>query len=349
MLNNFSNLFKIKSSFDFMAKFFIIISFSLSGLFFSYSQCDAATGICLPGQVETENTRTAELADKQAKDKAATDAVSKECGGANNFNCYTLLESFGTEEGVMTTITISETGLGIYLEQIMTYMLMIVTIAAVFFMIYGGILYLTTDIVNKKAEGKEVITRVVIGLIFVFSVWTIMNSINSGLLKNSLNFSLKGIGAGIKAAVTGTPSPAGTTPTPVPIPTNPSSNTPPAGVSRVCPEGLETVQGRYQLCKTVASKMKELISAAAADGVTLTLASAYRSADSGTVSNGTTAAAGRSLHQVGLAVDFNGFKRGPATDKRFVWLLNNAGKFGFYNTLYLKRSDEYNHWSTAGK
>lgn len=306
-------------------KSLFIISFLFSITSFSYA--------------ETAETRRAE----------AEVAANSACGGKDNFNCYTLLESFGTEEGVQKTVIIKDGELGKYLEQIMTYMLMIVTIAAVFFMIYGGILYLTTDIVNKKAEGKEVITRVVIGLIFVFSVWTIMNSINSGLLKNSLNFSLKGIGASIQSAVTGVPAPAGTTPTPVPTPTNPNSNTPPAGVSRACPEGLETVQGRYQLCKTVASKMKELISAAGADGVTLTLASAYRSADSGTVSGGTTAAAGRSLHQVGLAVDFNGFKRGPATDKRFVWLLNNAGRFGFYNTLYLSKSDEYNHWSTTGR
>ncbi len=311
-------------------KSLFIISFLFSITSFSYA--------------ETAETRRAE----------AEVAANSACGGKDNFNCYTLLESFGTEEDVQKTVIIKDGELGKYLEQIMTYMLMIVTIAAVFFMIYGGILYLTTDIVNKKAEGKEVITRVVIGLIFVFSIWTIMNSINSGLLKNSLNFSLDAIGVKIKQAVTGTtpsvsssPAPSGTTP--VPTPTNPNSNTPPAGVSRACPEGLETVQGRYQLCKTVASKMKELISAAGADGVTLTLASAYRSADSGTVSGGTTAAAGRSLHQVGLAVDFNGFKRGPATDKRFVWLLNNAGRFGFYNTLYLSKSDEYNHWSTTGR
>jgi LAS superfamily LD-carboxypeptidase LdcB len=174
-----------------------------------------------------------------------------------------------------------------------------------------------------------------------------MNSINSGLLKNSLNFSLEGLGRVITSAVTGVPAaPSSTTPTP----TNPTSNTPPSAVVRSCPEGLETVQGRYQLCKTVSQKMKDLIAAAAKDGVTLTLASAYRTADSGTLSGGTTAAAaGRSLHQVGLAVDFNGFKRGPSTDARFVWLLNNAGKYGFYNTLYLSRSDEYNHWSTSGR
>ena len=56
------------------------------------------------------------------------------------------------------------------------------------------------------------------------------------------------------------------------------------------------------------------------------------------------------MHQQGLAVDFGGnFKYGPATDKRFVWLTNNASKYGFYNVLYKTKRDEYNHWSTSGR
>jgi LAS superfamily LD-carboxypeptidase LdcB len=56
------------------------------------------------------------------------------------------------------------------------------------------------------------------------------------------------------------------------------------------------------------------------------------------------------MHQQGLAVDFSGgFKRGPATDKRYVWLRANASKFGFYNNLAPAKADEYNHWSTTGR
>jgi LAS superfamily LD-carboxypeptidase LdcB len=117
-----------------------------------------------------------------------------------------------------------------------------------------------------------------------------------------------------------------------------------------CATGLETVQGSYQLCKDVADKMKELLAAASAAGVNLQIVSAYRSADSSTVSGGGTAAAsGMSNHQRGRAVDFSGFKNGPDKEGRFMWLQNNASKYGFYNILYKTKSDEYNHWSTTGK
>ena len=223
----------------------------------------------------------------------------------------------------------------------MSYLLVLVTIAAVFYMIYGGVLYLTTDIINQKKEGKEVITRVIIGLIFVFSVWTIMNSINSGLLKNSLDFSLKKLGVTVGSAVSTTLSTIAGTPTTPSKPTSPVEG---------CSSGLVTIQGSYQLCSTVADNMKSLISDASKDGVNLIVASAYRSQNSGAVAGGGTAAAnGKSMHQVGLAVDFSGFKNGPALDSRFVWLQNNASKYGFYNVLYKTKSDEYNHWSTTGR
>jgi biotin carboxyl carrier protein len=199
---------KLKSIYINTVKSFLIACFFIFTLTFSYAQeintpcdptgySDALGNVIGSSDCLTDSTGT--TANNQASQDAA-EAKQKECNGADNYDCYTLLESFGSE----SSVDITEGGLGIYLEQIMVYFLMIVTIAAVFFMIYGGILYLTTDIVSKKAEGREIITRVVIGLIFVFSVWTIMNSINSGLLKNSLNFSLKNIGVVIKNAVTGT-------------------------------------------------------------------------------------------------------------------------------------------------
>lgn len=270
--------------------------------------------------------------------------INAECGSPEDNNCYTLLESITGGEGGVDEITIQADGLGAYLEMIMSYLLVLVTIAAVFYLIYGGVLYLTTDIINQKKEGKEVITRVIVGLIFVFSVWTIMNSINSGLLKSSLDFSLKKIGVTVGSAVSTTLSTiagggsASTTPS---KPSNPITG---------CAAGLETVQGGYQLCGSVAGSMKSLISAAANDGVNLSVVSAYRSQNSSAVAGGGTAAAnGKSMHQVGLAVDFSGFKNGPENDSRFVWLQNNASKYGFYNVLYKTKSDEYNHWSTTGR
>jgi hypothetical protein len=263
-----------------------------------------------------------------------------DCGKKDNYDCYTLLESIGGggESGVTEQVIIRNGELSGYLQQIITYLLMLVAVAAVFYMIYGGILYVTTDIINKKAEGKEMIQRVTYGLIFVFTVWLLINSINPNMLKNSLDFSLSTIGIDLASTTPSQTTQTPATPTIKPI------------VMGSCATGLETVQGSYQLCKDVADKMKELLAAASAAGVNLQIVSAYRSADSSTVSGGGTAAAsGMSNHQRGRAVDFSGFKNGPDKEGRFMWLQNNASKYGFYNILYKTKSDEYNHWSTTGK
>lgn len=360
---------------SFLVLVFLFSSLSFSNINYSKAQCDAATGVCLPGQIEEEDRRVAELADKQAREAAEARANSEKCGGENNFNCYTLLESYGTEEGVKEEVIISETGLGVYLEQMMTYMLMIVTIAAVFFMIYGGILYLTTDIVNKKAEGREVITRVVIGLIFVFSVWTIMNSINEGLLKNSLNFSLKGIGVSIKEALPGGTStstaPAGTTPTPggttpaTPAPSGPSVTLPKGGICE--PANVIVVYG-IKVCNSVSDNFKKMLDKAKVDGITLTAAgpiSGWRSMQDqeflrkkhcggeANVYNANarckplTALPGQSNHQNGQAVDFAeaGSRAGGKNSLAYKWLDKNAASFGFYNKI----ASEPWHWSVSGK
>ena len=66
---------------------------------------------------------------------------------------------------------------------------MIVAIIAAFYLVYGGIQYLTTDMSSTKLEGKETIKRVLVGLIFIFSVWTIFNAINPQFLKSNITFS----------------------------------------------------------------------------------------------------------------------------------------------------------------
>lgn len=349
-------------------KSFFIISFLFSGLFIASAQCDG-NGVCIPGQTEAENNRTNELANTQTENANQERIKNAECNGTDNYNCYTLLEGFGGEDGRLNTITIEKDGLGKYLESIMTYFLMIVTIAAVFFMIYGGILYLTTDIVNKKAEGREVITRVVIGLIFVFSVWTIMNSINSGLLKNSLNFSLEGIGVAIKGAVTGSTPPSGSSTAPVgtgPGGTSTSSTpqTPPITISGSCSSGVVEVQNGIKLCSNVAQKMKDLLAFATKEGINLQLVSGFRDPQRqielrrkncgpsnydiyqkpSRLCNPQTAIPGTSNHEKGVAVDFQNMS---SKNANYDWLTKNAPAFGFYNDY--AKTKEYWHWSTNGR
>ena len=257
---------------------------------------------------------------------------------------YTLLEPLGG--GATTTYTIEKEGLSKYITDITRYFFMLVAVIAAFYLIYGGIQYLTTDMSSLKLEGKETIKRVIVGLIFIFSIWTVFNAINPDLLRSAPDF-----GSIEKESPTGD---AGTAiPPPVAPPANsgqPVSPAPSNTLSQYCTSGLETVQGNYQMCSTVAGKMRDMIAKAAGDGITLTIVSAYRSAPSCAVTTGT-CARNISNHQKGLAVDFGGgFKSGPATNPTYVWLVKNASSFGFYNTLIQAGyRDEYNHWSTTGR
>jgi hypothetical protein len=63
-------------------------------------------------------------------------------------------------------------------------------------------------------EGKETVTRVITGIVFIFSVWVLLNSINPNLLKNTIGFA-----GGAVGITTGTTPGSGTVkpvdPTPV--------------------------------------------------------------------------------------------------------------------------------------
>ena len=253
---------------------------------------------------------------------------------------YTLLEPISSGTDKLYNYAVSSSNLSNYITNISSYLYMIVAIIAAFYLVYGGIQYLTTDMSSTKLEGKETIKRVLVGLIFIFSVWTIFNAINPQFLKSNLEFGdiEKESAAGDSGTATSTK------------PSDPNKPVPIGGTPiYACTEGLEIVQGNYQMCKTVAGNMKAMISAASNAGVTLSIASAYRTSQSCAVTNGT-CAKGVSNHQKGLAADFNGFKNGPASDPRYVWLKANAATYGFHNKLVAAGyKDEYNHWSTTGR
>ena len=118
-----------------------------------------------------------------------------------------------------------------------------------------------------------------------------------------------------------------------------------------CPQGLEVVQKNILLCASVAKNMRELLAAAAKDGIILDINSGYRKTESCQLTGGT-CAKGISNHQRAIAVDFNGgFKTNGGSNPKYIWLTKNAAKYGFYNILVtqFKKYDEYNHWSTTGR
>ncbi len=156
----------------------------------------------------------------------------------------------------------------------------------------------------------------------------------------------------------GIPCPAGTTPTP----NNPQQDYGPGRVPtiklNVC--DLPTVRG---VNSSAAAKALEMINAASAQGVTLS-GSAFRSYDRqkelriahgcasdslpSSACNPPTARPGTSMHEVGLAIDFEGIsKKGRNCtfrgNRRWEWLTANAARYGFKQL-----SSECWHWSTTG-
>lgn len=129
------------------------------------------------------------------------------------------------------------------------------------------------------------------------------------------------------------------------------------------PDEITNVQGLY-VHKNIASKVDELLSAARGDGVDLS-GWGYRSnlkqielrqKHCGTSEYAVwempasscrppTARPGQSMHERGLAIDFtyNGGSMTSRSNPGFVWLNNNAHRWGFVNL-----PSEPWHWSTTG-
>jgi D-alanyl-D-alanine carboxypeptidase/Type IV secretion system pilin len=285
--------------------------------------------------------------ERERLEKAARSA----CNGTNNYTCYTLLEPLSTGTDITATVKIESGGLSAYINTVFIYLLMLIVVVSVFYLIYGGTLYLTTDIISKKFEGKEVIKRVVVGLIFVFSVWTIMNTINPNLLANTLNFNT------IREIFT--PPSADEEDAEVP---------PPQAARGIClPADVVTVNN-IKVCKDIKENLILMLEEAKKSGITLTQAGprggwrsnedqiALRAKNCGGLQNVNvrgakckplTALPGESNHQGGRAIDFAeaGLSRDGKKSEAYKWLSSNAARFGFKNSI----ASEPWHWSVTGR
>jgi hypothetical protein len=253
-----------------------------------------------------------------------------------------------------------------YLNNVFTYALIIVSTVAVFALMYYGITYLTTDIVNKKAEGKDGLIKVLSGLLFIFTAWLVLNSINPDLLRNAVNF---GIGSTSTlsggAVVQGggqTSSVQGQTTGVVPLPSSPPR------CATIPQSELTMVQG-YPLRTSAANNFNLMYQAAQRDGITLVVTSGYRtdarqlelynqmgcSNSTGRVvcSGGQVVALPCSLggqgsnHSTGYALDISvGCSNGTTCNSAiWNWLKRNGGQYGFNNNL----PNDPVHWSPSGR
>ena len=60
-------------------------------------------------------------------------------------------------------------------------------ILAVLRIVYGGYLYMTTDVWSKLEDAKRVLSDAVIGLLLLLAIWLILNQINPHILDLNIN------------------------------------------------------------------------------------------------------------------------------------------------------------------
>lgn len=76
---------------------------------------------------------------------------------------------------------------GGYLNQMFRLAIGLAAIFAVFFMVVGGIEYMSTDAWTEKKEGMKKIKNAFWGLVLVLASWLILNTINPDILKLKLD------------------------------------------------------------------------------------------------------------------------------------------------------------------
>jgi len=100
------------------------------------------------------------------------------------------LTSIGTEAG-------NQAGIGPFVNLLYKYGVGIGAILAVLLVMYGGFQYMTSEAVGNKSEGRETITRALIGLFLLLSPVLVFGVINRDILNIDLDFGRLNYGGGV--------------------------------------------------------------------------------------------------------------------------------------------------------
>ncbi|MES2436440.1 MAG: pilin [Patescibacteria group bacterium] len=92
---------------------------------------------------------------------------------------YQFLAPLPTETGATLP---AENGLSVYANSMYRILVSISGVIAVFMLVYGGILYMSSDAITGKREGKDIIKRTLWGLILVIGSWLIIYTLNPSSL-----------------------------------------------------------------------------------------------------------------------------------------------------------------------
>ncbi len=79
-----------------------------------------------------------------------------------------------------------ETTLKTYIEGAFKLLIGLAAVAAVLRIVVGGFMYMSSDAIQGKSDGKNMVTNSVKGLVLVIAAWLILSTINPNLLKFNL-------------------------------------------------------------------------------------------------------------------------------------------------------------------
>ena len=135
---------------------------------------------------------------------------------------------------------------------------------------------------------------------------------------------------------------------------------------RINTNNLVDVGGGFYLIADAAAKWKELVAAASADGVNISISEGYRSLDKqiqfiknnglfgkeapadSSLSKGKAAQPGKSNHGWAIAFDLNVGGKSFESNATYKWLRKNAARFQFKDTVRGGSPDEPWHWEYIG-
>lgn len=89
------------------------------------------------------------------------------------------LPGVGTESNGTTKIS----NLAQYITGMFKFLIGLTALLAVIMIIFGGIEYMTTDVISNKSAGKERIKNAILGLLLAVGSWLILNTIDPDILK----------------------------------------------------------------------------------------------------------------------------------------------------------------------
>ncbi len=100
---------------------------------------------------------------------------------------YTLLEPLPSIDGTGNSTLQGEISLNTYIIYAVNLFIAIAAVAAVFMIVWGGLLYMTTDSWQGKTDGRKKATDAVIGLLMVLSTYIILKTVNPALVNIPAN------------------------------------------------------------------------------------------------------------------------------------------------------------------